>query len=241
MTTPRYSDLCRELFLLAQDHDLLTVPGGPAQGRRWELRIAGALARRGFPVRSVAAGVQVHGVLPASGLRHQVDAAIACGDALVVGEWKAWRAPVPKNEVLRFKAVSDDLYEAMSRRPPERPFLRLFGMAGDARPELRAYAARHGIALVERSRWPVPVVIDHTVPWPADEGPTRTDLEHLGLLSRPLQGVYPLLPDGSMRVLPPLGDATVRALLGLHDYWSDRLWDLVGTAALGSDSSRMAA
>src|SRR3712207_7719146 len=39
---------------------------------------------------------------------------------------------IPKNEALRFKAVTDDIYETMSVRPPRMAVMRLFGAAGDA-------------------------------------------------------------------------------------------------------------
>jgi hypothetical protein len=102
-------------------------------------------------------GIRVFGILPASGLRHQIDATIDCTDAHVIGEWKSYRGPVPKNEVLRFKAATDDLYEALIGCRVRWPIIRLFGVRGDASRELRWYAARHGIALIERSRWPAPV------------------------------------------------------------------------------------
>src|SRR5689334_14162293 len=90
----QFSDLCRDIFVLAQRPEPVA---GSERGRRWEIRIAEALAFRGFPVESFPGGVRVHGVLPASGLRHQTDAAITCTDALVIGEWKAYRGRVPKN------------------------------------------------------------------------------------------------------------------------------------------------
>ena len=220
----RFPALCAQLYELAQEDD----PGrGPERGWRWERRIADALAVRGFPVRSVAGGVEVHGVLPASGLRHQIDAEITCRDAEVIGEWKAYRGPVPKNELLRFKAVTDDLYDAMAAHQPRRPVLRLFGVAGDASPQLRWYAARHGIALVERSRWPAPVLADPELPWPDGTAPAGPDQHRLGWLSRPLQQVYPQLPDGSLRLPPPLPTPAVEALLALQDRWSARLWSIL--------------
>src|SRR5205807_9033614 len=95
-----YSSLCRDLFLLAQEPD---VGVGPERGPRWETRIAAQLALQGYPVESARGGIRAFGVLPASGLRHQTDAAIHCADAHVIGEWKSYRGQVPKNEVLRFK------------------------------------------------------------------------------------------------------------------------------------------
>jgi hypothetical protein len=217
-----YSSLCRDLFLLAQTPD---ESAGRERGSRWESQITTELALQGYPVECAPGGIRVFGVLPASGLRHQTDAAIDCVDAHVLGEWKSYRGPVPKNEVLRFKATSDDLYDALIQHRPRRPVLRLFGVRGDASRELRWYAARHGITLVERTRWPAPVLADVGLPWPPGEGPGRIDRGRLAWLSRPLQRVYPHQPDGSLRLPRPLPDAAVEALLDLHDCWSDRLWD----------------
>jgi len=216
--------LCRDLYLLSQE-----VDPTPAlhRGLHWEQRIADALSLRGFPVMSTPGGIQVHGMLPASGLRHQTDAAIVCSDAYVVGEWKAYTGSVPKNELLRFKAVTDDLYDIISDHQPRRPVLRLFGVVGDASAELRWYAARHGITLIERSRWPAPVLADSSFSWLPGEGPSEIDLYRLSWLSKSLQEIYQRLPDGSLRITRRLPDPAIKALLALQDYWSDRLWDLI--------------
>ncbi|MEJ7784327.1 MAG: hypothetical protein WKF96_05935 [Solirubrobacteraceae bacterium] len=221
----RFPALCAELFRLAQ----APLEGsGPARGWRWEERIADALTTRGFPAKSVAGGVRVHGTLPASRLRHQVDGEITCTDALVIGEWKAYYGPVPKNEMLRFKAVTDDLYDEMAcRREPRRPVLRLFGVAGDGSPELRWYAARHGIALVEQSRWPAPVLSDPRLIWPAGTGPTEIDRQRLAWLSRPLQDVYPRTDGGELMWPKRLPNAAVTSLLQMHDRWSQRLFAVI--------------
>jgi hypothetical protein len=223
-----FAALCQDLFTLSQ------VPlgeRGPRAGWRWEGRVADYLARKGYPAEAVPGGVQVYGVLPASGLRHQTDAVVDCTDAHVIGELKAHQAAVPKNEVLRFKAATDDIYDSLVELRPRMPVLRLFGIAGNASPELRWYAARHGICLVERSRWPAPVIADPGLPWRDDAGPSAVDRERLEWLSRPLQEVYPRLPDGSLRLPRRLPNAAVQALLDIHDLWSDRLWDLVESDA----------
>lgn len=224
----RYANLCRDLFILAQDvaaRDIETR--GPARGWRWEERIADTLAFRGYPVDAVPGGVRVFGAIPASGLRHQTDAALSCTDVHVVGEWKSYAGQVPKNEVLRFKAATDDLYDALARRPPRRPVFRLFGVGGDVSSQLRWYAARHGITLVERSRWPAPVLADPELDWPVGTAPMEADQRRLKWLSRPLQQVYPQLPDGSLRLPKPLAPPAVEALLSLQDRWSVRLWSLL--------------
>jgi hypothetical protein len=134
---------------------------------------------------------------------------------------------VPKNEVLRFKATTDDLYDSIVDLRPRMDVLRLFGVAGDASTELRWYAARHGICLVERTRWPAPVLADLALPWGEVAGPGSIDRGRLTWLNRPLQQVYPRLPDGSLRLPRRLPDAAVESLLAIQDHWSDRLWDLV--------------
>lgn len=227
-----FPQLCRDLYVLSQEVDPTPAPH---RGSHWERRIADVLSMRGFPVMSMPGGIQVHGVLPASGLRHQTDAAIVCSDAYVVGEWKSYTGSVPKNEILRFKAVTDDLYDVISEHQPRRPVLRLFGVAGDASAELRWYAARHGITLIERSRWPAPVLADSSFSWSPSEGPSEIDLYRLRWLSRSLQEVYPRLPDGSLRIMRRLPDPAIKALLVLHDYWSDRLWDLIDSQPIRFD------
>jgi hypothetical protein len=218
-----FNALCAQLFALAQ---MVDDSPGPERGFRWESTIAESLAAAGFPVEAVPGGIRVFGTVPASGLRHQTDAAITCTDAHVLGEWKAYRGSVPKNEVLRFKAATDDLYESIVRQRPRRPVLRLFGVAGDASVELRQYAARHGVTLVERSRWPAPVLRDTTISWHPGEGPSAVDRRQLAWLSRPLQEVYPLQPDGSLLLPSSLMSPAVDALLDLQERWSDRLWDV---------------
>lgn len=219
-----YAALCRDLYLLAQRPD---DGVGPARGPRWEEEIADELALQGYPVETLPGGIRVFGVVPQSGLRHQTDAAIECVDACVIGEWKSYRGPVPKNEVLRFKAVSDDLYDALLTQHLRLPILRLFGVRGDASRELRWYAARHGITLVERSRWPAPVLADLATPWPPGTGPARIDRSRLAWLSRPLQRICRPLENGALELRRPPSLAAVEALLDLHDLWSERLWDVV--------------
>jgi hypothetical protein len=220
----RFATLSQDLFALAQVPD---ERRGPERGWHWERRIADHLGQQGYPVEPMPGGVRVFGAVPASGLRHQTDAAIECVDAHVIGEWKAYRAAVGKNEVLRFKAATDDLYDSLVELRPRLPVLRLLGIGGDASPELRWYAARHGICLVERTRWPAPVLADMSLPWGDAAGPSRIDRQRLAWLTRPLQQVYPRLADGSLRLPRRLPDAAIEALLSIHDLWSDRLWDLV--------------
>jgi hypothetical protein len=220
---PRLAVVCDRLFRLAQHVDPVS---GPERGRRFELQIERELAALGVPVRAVPGGIEILGTLPASGMRHQIDAEAWCRDCDVIGEWKSYRSPVPKNDLLLFKAKTDDIYEELvGRRAYHRPVVRLFGMAGDASPEARAYAARHGIVLVERSRWPAPVLGDPLMGW-RSSSPTDAELRALRFLARPMQRVYRRTDDGRL-VAPKLFDPSViAAVLDLHDDVSAR-FDLI--------------
>jgi hypothetical protein len=216
-------DLCRDLFLLAQ-HEFGVE--GAARGLRWEQRIAEHLARRGAPVEALPGGYRVFGHASLSGLAHQVDGAIACQDAMVIGEWKAHRDSVPKNELLRFKAATDDYFTALTWRGTRRPIIRVFGGAGRVSHELRAYAAIHGIAVIDRDRWPAPVLAAAASwRWPAGPMPSESDRCHLAWLARPVQTVLIPHQDGSLRIPPPPSCAAVKAALALQDEWSDRLFE----------------
>jgi hypothetical protein len=186
---------------------------GPKRGLRFERVVAEMLMGRGFPVRAVAGGVEIFGTLPLSGLRHQFDAEVSCRDADVIGEWKAYSSPVPKNEVLLFKAKTDDIYEGMRTRRGARPVYRVFGMAGEASSEVRAYAARYGIVLVEKGLWPAPVLTDPLLRWPRGAALSDGEVRRLRYLCRPLQAVYRPMPDGSLRMPAPLAPVTAEALL----------------------------
>lgn len=215
--------LCRDLFFLAQ-HEL--GDDGAARGFRWEQRIADHLARRGAPVEALPGGYRLFGHASLSGLAHQIDGAIGCHDATVVGEWKAHRDGVPKNELLRFKAATDDYFTALAWRGSRRPILRMFGGAGRVSLELRAYAAVHGIAVIDRDRWPASVLAAATTwQWPSGPIPSQADRRHLAWLVRPVQTVLVPQQDGSFRIPRPPSQAAVNAALALQDEWSDRLWE----------------
>ena len=72
---------------------------------------------------------------------------LSCTDAIVLAEWKAYRGVFPKNELLRFKAATDDYYMSLGTAGLSRPVFRIFGGIGIASDDLRRYAALHGIAL----------------------------------------------------------------------------------------------
>ena len=215
----RFEVMCALLHAIAREVD---PTSGPERGWNWERRIERELLLRGFPIRSLSPGSRLLGSFSASGLRHQVDAEIRCAQAFVIGEWKAFTGPVPKNEILRFKGVTDDDYDSMTAGLRKSAILRVFAISGHASVEVRRYAARHGIALIERSRWPATVLADPRLIWPAI-GPVKGDRERLAYLARPMQQVMAPQEDGTLRLARAPTPAAIDALLSLQDRWSARL------------------
>lgn len=221
----RFTDLCLDLFALAQQQ---TDDGiGATRGQVWEDAVAERLAERGIPVESVPGGYRVLGFISLSGLLHQVDSTLACSDAHVIAEWKAYRGTLPKNELLRFKAATDDYYMAFGAAGLSRPVFRLFGGIGEASCELRRYAAMHGIVLIERDRWPLPILASTECAWPGNRagGPSVSEQIALAWGVRPMQRVICPHPSGGFLLPRPPSLARVDSVLRLHEYWSDRLWD----------------
>lgn len=221
-----FAALCRDLFLLAQD----PLPAaGPSSGALWESRVADHLTARHLPVEAVPGGCRIFGHASLSGLAHQIDGNIACPDALVIGEWKAHRGPIPKNELLRFKAATDDYYVGLAAAIPNRPIMRVFGGVGRTSQELRAYAALHGITIIDPEHWPAPVVAAGRLRWPepSQPAPSTDDRRILAWLSRPMQRVLRPRAGGGFIVPPAPPSTGISAAINLHDYWSARLWDAV--------------
>ncbi len=217
---------CLDLFLLAH-LDLRSK--GSERGERWERTVEEYLARRGVPVSAIPGGCRLFGHISLSSLPHQIDGCIGCSDAIVIAEWKAHRGAIPKNELLRFKAATDDYFLGLVTDFPKRPVIRVFGGPGRASDALRTYAAIHGIALIEPDRWPSPVLAGGQCGWPdmSSEGPALEDRRALAWLVRPVQQVLVPQPDGGFRIPPAQMPARISAVLRLQDYWSDRLWEAV--------------
>ena len=220
------SDLCRDVFLLAHiDLD----ESGPSRGRLWERRVADYLAGRGAHCEVLPGGYRLFGHAPLSRMRHQIDGAIGCADAIVIAEWKAHKGNLPKNELVRFKAATDDYFMAVGNQTPIRPVIRVFGGTGKASHAIRSYAYRHGIALIELDRWPVPTLLSGNAVR-QDRSITDAkvaDRRHLGWAVRPLQRVLVAQDDGSFVIPRPPRNAQIAALDSLHRRWSDRLWQEV--------------
>src|SRR5688500_16957759 len=98
--------LCLDFFLLGHAH---VAAGLAGQGAAFEARVRDHLNTIGLPN---ARGFRVFGRRSVSGLYHQLDEQTACHGAMVIGEWKAYRGAIPKNDLLRFKGATDDYWLA---------------------------------------------------------------------------------------------------------------------------------
>jgi|SRR5271165_1328943 len=219
-----FSRLCQDLFLHANAG---LSDQGLIRGARWEQRIAEYVSLRGIATSAVPGGYQLFGHVSLSSLAHQIDAALECTDAAVIGEWKAHRGLLPKNDLLRFKAATDDFYMNLAWARPNRPVMRIFCGTGSSSTALRVYAALHGIVLIEPARWPAPVLASDCHFWNRCRviGPPDADRLRLAWLSRPLQHSLAFQRRGGYLIPKPASRAMIEATLELQDFWSDRLWE----------------
>lgn len=214
-----FTSFLRDLFCVANAH---LAAGGAGDGRAFERRIERHLAATGVRPVEVFSGVRALGSQSLSGLYHQIDATGSTREAIVIGEWKAYRGSIPKNDLMRFKAATDD-YWLRQHRFATAPVMRVFGGTGHVSSALRRYAAHWGICLITTDRWPAPLLASETTAWPG-EGPDRLARRYLAWLARPLGAVCAPQPDGSWSIPKPATDATIDHFLALHDHWSDELW-----------------
>lgn len=222
------ASLCLDFFLLGHAH---LAAGQAGQGIAFERRVRAHLDTIGLPN---ALGFRVFGRKSLSGIYHQIDEQTECQDALVIGEWKAHKGQIPKNELLRFKAATDDYWLAGAGRFPM-PVVRIFGGTGAVTDSMRIYAAHSGIILVTPDRWPVPVLCHPDLLWaPGDlAGPYPVDRRMLMSLVRPLGNMLAPESDGSWRI-PRFANANdIAARLSVWECWSERAWEWWDDAGRG--------
>jgi hypothetical protein len=213
------ASVCLDVFLLGID---FSAEGRSGDGYGFEDAVAHHLSRRGVSIRGQGA-TRVVGPQSLSGLRHQIDAQGDVGDGLLIGEWKTYRGTIPKNDLLRFHAVTED-YWLLNPRSAGRPVFRFFGGTGRITPAARRFAARWGICLITPDTWPALTIADPTIAWPEGDGPTEMDRQTIAWLARPMQSVYRTTSAGRLLLPAPVDDATLEARLLLHDHWSESAW-----------------
>jgi hypothetical protein len=213
------ASLSRDLFLLGHAH---VAAGQAGEGSAFERRVRDHLDYLGLPN---ASGFRVLGRHSISGIYHQLDEQTKCGEALVIGEWKAYRGTIPKNDLLRFKAATDDYWLARMTRD-DTPVVRIFGGTGRVTNAMRVYAAQWGIVLVTPDRWPVPALCDGELLWSDGEltVPSSVDRRTLSSLVKPFGKVLIPQPDRSWRIPPVPVAADVVHRLEVWEHHSDRAW-----------------
>jgi hypothetical protein len=214
-----YTAFLRDLFCLANAH---LAAGQAGDGRAFERRIERHLAAVGVRPVEVFSGVRSLGSQSLSGLYHQIDATGSTREAVVIGEWKAYRGAIPKHDLMRFKAATDD-YWLRQHHYAAAPVMRVFGGTGHVSAALRRYAAHWGICLITTDRWPSPLLAAQSTAW-SNGGPDHVARRYLAWLSRPLGSVCIPQADGSWSIPKPPDDATIDHFLSLHDRWSTELW-----------------
>jgi hypothetical protein len=226
-----FTSFVRDLFCLA---NIQLAAGEAGDGHAFEARIARHLAAVGIRPVEVFSGVKSMGSQSLSGLYHQIDASGAIHEAIVIGEWKTYRGSIPKNELLRFKAATDDYW---LRQYPyaAAPVMRVFGGTGHVSTELRRYAAHWGICLITADRWPVPILASESTMW-HHQGPDRLARRYLAWLSRPLNTVCAPHPDGSWSIPRLPAEPAIDHFLRLHDHWSGELWRTMNRRPGGIDA-----
>jgi hypothetical protein len=147
----------------------------PGDGRGLESAVRDVLVARATRSDHVPGGYSLLGFGSASRLWHQVDAEVHLRDSILVLELKAYSGALGKDDLLRFVAATDDLWAGQPVGRPHPPIYR--GIAGTFRvPErLRAYAALHGVLLVDPLTVPVPLIASPDFRVPADFVPPATD------------------------------------------------------------------
>lgn len=213
------AQLTLDLFLLGHAH---REAGQAGDGFAFERRVRTHLRSSSMPH---GLDFRVLGRHTLSGLYHQIDEQTACDQALVVGEWKAHTGPMPKNELMRFKAATDD-YWLSGRADTALPVVRIFGGTGMVTPKLQSYAACWGIILVSPALWPIPALCDPHLLWDAGglTAPTGAELSALSCLVRPLGATLRPQSDGSWRVPAMPTAAQVTGSCAIWQKYSDQAW-----------------
>lgn len=83
--------------------------------------------------------------------------------------------------------------------------------------------------MIERDRWPGPVVSSASTRWPDSDGaPTADVRDRLARLVRPVHAVLQPAANGYLFV-PWLSRSELDGLIALEDEWSTRMWAALAT------------
>lgn len=205
----------------------------PGDGRALEDDVRDLMVRRSIRSDHVPGGYTLLGVGSASGLWHQIDLEAQLDDAILIGELKAYRGSLPKNDLLCFAAASDDLFLGATRRVGRVPIFRVLAGTFSSSERERRYAAIHGILLVEPGVVPAPLLADASMPMPQDFVPIP-DCERAAIasLARPMQEIH-----GDSRRVQVRAWELLPHRLGVRSQvaWSERILGVRAEAVTNSE------
>lgn len=162
-----------------------------SDGDRWERNVASSLRAAGARVGQLPGTSMPFGFRSMSGLPHQLDLAASVLGALFLLEMKAHRRVVPKNDLLRFVAASEDCYLGLGPYTPSQPLYRVLVSIAPAAASARLYAAVRGVGIIDGALWPAPVLASSRLTWPDGTlPPAPEERAALNELVRPMQADY---------------------------------------------------
>lgn len=185
-----------------------------SDGDRWERNVASSLRAAGAHVGQLPGTCMPFGLRSMSGLPHQLDLAASALGAVFLLEMKAHRRVVPKNDLLRFVAASEDCFLGLGPYTPSQPLYRVLVSIAPAAAPARLYAGVRGVGIIDGTLWPAPVLASSRLTWP--EGtlpPTPEERAALNELVRPMQADY----------VVRASSAAVRFASSLRTGWAVRL------------------
>lgn len=152
------------LDVVARSFSVVEVGGlsgyGPERGRRFEGLFYGLCERRGIHLSEKAGSVSLAEQRTASGLRHEVDGATKAVNCVTHWELKHLTTKLEKNELLIFNGKSLDFLQGSNSFYAKTPLYRFLLSGFNIRDECRYFAGLWGIAVIEPSRLPMPLLYE---------------------------------------------------------------------------------
>lgn len=191
----RLVEVAWALFQAARDPAAQT---SVSDGDRWERYIASSLRAVGARVGQLPGTCMPFGLRSMSGLPHQLDLAASVPGAVFLLEMKSHRRVVPKNDLLRFVAASEDCFLGLGPYVPSQPLYRMLVSIAPTSPPARLYAGVRGVGIVDGSIWPAAALASLRLSWPGGIVPPSTEeRKALAQLVRPMQDDFNIRADGA--------------------------------------------
>jgi hypothetical protein len=164
------------------------------------------------------------GVRSASGLSHQLDVAVHLDDAILVAELKAYGGRLPKNDLLKFVAATNDLYSGLGHSVPRLPIYRSIAGTFAVSDGARTYAAQHGVLLIEPSSIPSLILASAAFMPPVNMLQLSPDERFAAAtLARPMQLQHAAARTRPASSSPPFVRGAFAFAIRTQSQWSSRL------------------